>query len=260
VSSDLRVAVVGATGMVGGAMVRILEERRFPVAALRLFATARSAGKTIPFKGQPITVEETGDGVLDADLVLFAGGDDASRRYAWGVAEGGGVAVDNSSTWRLDPRVPLVVPEVNADALRDHQGVIANPNCCAVALVMALKPIHDAAGIRRCIVSTYQSVSGGGLDNVRALLEHTRSLLEMPEALEQGDLERIGAATSVASPVAPAVEVAARRRHRGRSEGRRRDAEDTGGGHRGQRHDHAGPGAGRAHARRAPRPDSVAVG
>ena len=201
-SSDLRVAVVGATGMVGGAMVRILEERRFPVAALRLFATARSAGKTIPFKGQPITVEETGDGVLDADLVLFAGGDDASRRYAWGVAEGGGVAVDNSSTWRLDPRVPLVVPEVNADALRDHQGVIANPNCCAVALVMALKPIHDAAGIRRCIVSTYQSVSGGGLDNVRALLEHTRSLLEMPEALEQGDLERIGAATSVASPVA----------------------------------------------------------
>ncbi len=201
-SDDLRVAVVGATGVVGGAMVRILEERRFPLVTLRLFATARSAGKALAFGGQPITVEETGDAVLEDDLVLFAGGDDASRRYAWAVAERGGVAVDNSSTWRLDPRVPLVVPEVNAHALRDHRGVIANPNCCAVALVMALKPLHDAAGIRRCIVSTYQSVSGGGLDNMRALLEHTRRLLETPDALEQGDLERISAATSVASPVA----------------------------------------------------------
>lgn len=198
----MRVAVVGATGVVGGAMVRILEERRFPLAGLRLFATARSAGKAVAFRGQSITVEETGDGLLDADLVLFAGGDDASRRFAWAVAERGGVAVDNSSTWRLDPRVPLVVPEVNADALRAHQGVIANPNCCAVALVMALKPIHDAAGVRRCIVSTYQSVSGGGIDNMRALLEHARSLLGMPEALEQGDLDRIIAATSGTPPVA----------------------------------------------------------
>ncbi len=202
VTPDVHVAVVGATGVVGGAMVRILEERRFPVAGLRLFATARSAGKTMAFKGKPVTVEETGAGVIDSHLVLFAGGDDASRRYAWAVAERGGVAVDNSSTWRLDPRVPLVVPEVNAHALRDHRGVIANPNCCAVALVMALKPLHDAAGIRRCIVSTYQSVSGGGLDNMRALLDHTRLLLEVPDALEQGDLERISATTSVASPVA----------------------------------------------------------
>ncbi|MDR7543329.1 MAG: aspartate-semialdehyde dehydrogenase [Armatimonadota bacterium] len=201
-SSHLQVAVVGATGVVGGAMVRVLEERRFPVGTLRLYATARSAGRTIAFRGLPVTVEETSDRVLEADLVLFAGGDDASRRYAWGVAERGAVAVDNSSTWRMDPRVPLVVPEVNGCALQRHQGLIANPNCTTAALVMALKPIHDAAGIRRCIVATYQSVSGGGLDNMRALLDHTRGLLGDPEALEQGDLERISAAAGAANPVA----------------------------------------------------------
>jgi aspartate-semialdehyde dehydrogenase len=202
VSAELRVAVVGATGVVGGAMVRILEERRFPVARVRLFATARSAGKAIPFRGEPITVEETSDAVVDADLALFAGGDDASRRYAWGVAERGGVAIDNSSTWRMDPRVPLVVPEVNGHVLRDHQGVIANPNCTTAALVMALKPIQDAVGIRRCIVATYQSVSGGGLDNMRALLEHTRRLLDVPDALESGDLARIAQSAGAANPVA----------------------------------------------------------
>lgn len=202
VSSGLHVAVVGATGMVGGAMVRILEDRSFPLDGLRLYATARSAGKTVPFRGTSLVVEETGDGLLNADVVLFAGGDDASRRYAWSVAERGGIAIDNSSTWRLDPRVPLVVPEVNGEALRDHQGVVANPNCCAVALVMALKPLHDAAGIRRCHVATYQSVSGGGLDNMRTLLDQSRRLLEAPDALERGDLEKIVAVTSVASPLA----------------------------------------------------------
>lgn len=202
IQPELRVAVVGATGVVGGAMVRVLEERRFPLSSLRLFATARSVGRLIPFRGDQIAVEETGEALLDADLVLFAGGDDASRRYAWEVAGRGGVAVDNSSTWRLDHRVPLVVPEVNGEALRSHQGVIANPNCCAAALVMALKPIHDAAGIRRCVVATYQSVSGGGLDNMRALLEQTRSLLEVPEALEKGDMEQIALTSGAASPVA----------------------------------------------------------
>jgi aspartate-semialdehyde dehydrogenase len=202
VSFHPRVAVVGATGVVGGAMVRILEERQFPLSALRLFATARSAGKTLQFRGQSLVVEETGDALLDCDLVLFAGGDDASRRYAWTVAERGGVAVDNSSTWRMDPRVPLVVPEVNGGVLRTHQGVIANPNCTTAALVMALKPLHDVAGIRRVVVATYQSVSGGGLDNMRALLEHTRRLLEVPEALEFGDLARIGEVAGTPNPVA----------------------------------------------------------
>ncbi|MGQ0549885.1 MAG: aspartate-semialdehyde dehydrogenase [Armatimonadota bacterium] len=200
-SSGFHVAVVGASGVVGGAMVRVLEERRFPVARLHLFATSRSAGKSIPFAGTPHAIEETGDALLDADLVLFAGGDDASRRYAWAVADAGGVAIDNSSTWRLDPRVPLVVPEVNAQALDGHRGVIANANCCAIALVMAIKPIHDAAGIRRCIVATYQSTSGGGMDAMRALLEQTRALVGIPDALERGDLERIHAAVQ-AEPVA----------------------------------------------------------
>ncbi len=196
-----QVAVVGATGVVGGVMVRILEERQFPVDRLRVFATARSAGKQITFRGIPHTVEETTDAVADADVALFAGGDDASKRFAWAVAERGGVAIDNSSTWRLDPRVPLVVPEVNAGDLAAHQGVIANPNCCAVALVMAIKPIHDAATIRRCIVATYQSVSGGGLDNMRALLEQSRNLLGMTDALERGDIERLQAAAG-GDPVA----------------------------------------------------------
>ncbi len=194
-SSGLRVAVVGATGIVGTTMVRVLEERNFPVASLRLFATARSAGKPMTFRGGTLTVEETSDAVTDADLVLFAGGDDSSRRYAWAVAASGGVAIDNSSTWRLDPRVPLVVPEVNGEALQHHRGVIANANCCAIPLVMTLKPLHDAAGVRRAVVATYQSVSGGGIDNVRALLAHSRGLLDAADALETGDLERIAVAT-----------------------------------------------------------------
>ncbi len=197
-----RVAVVGATGLVGGAMVRLLEERSFPTSRLRLFATARSAGREMEFRGSPVVVEEKGEGILDSDVVLFAGGDDASRRYAWEVAGRGGVAIDNSSTWRLDPRVPLVVPEVNGHALEGHQGVIANPNCCAVALVMALKPLHQAAGVRRCFVATYQSVSGGGLDNMQALLRQSRALLEEPAALERGDSARIEELTETPSPVA----------------------------------------------------------
>jgi aspartate-semialdehyde dehydrogenase len=183
-------------------MVRILEDRSFPVAGLRLFATARSAGTRIPFAGASVTVEETTDAVCDADLALFAGGDDASRRLAWGVAERGGVAIDNSSTWRLDARVPLVVPEVNGQALREHQGVIANPNCCAVALVMTLAPLHRAVGIRRTHVATYQSVSGSGIDNMRALIAQSRSLLEVPDALERGDLDRVRAAVGDEVPLA----------------------------------------------------------
>ncbi|MDQ7828311.1 MAG: aspartate-semialdehyde dehydrogenase [Armatimonadota bacterium] len=201
--SGYTVAVVGATGLVGGEMVRLLDARRFPVAALRLFATARSAGRTLPFRGRDVTVAETSEAALAAcDLVLFAGGDDASRRFAWSAAAAGAVVVDNSSTWRQDPRVPLVVPEVNGHALARHQGVIANPNCCAAALVMALAPLQRAVGLRRVVVSTYQSASGGGADTLRRLLDETRALLQDPDALVRGDSERIAALAGDRDPLA----------------------------------------------------------
>jgi aspartate-semialdehyde dehydrogenase len=198
-----RVAVVGATGMVGGEMIRVLAQRGFPVARLRLFATARSAGRRLPVGDREVEIEETSAAALAGEeIVLFAGGDDASRQFAWAVAEGGGVAIDNSSTWRLDPRVPLVVPEVNGHTLAAHQGVIANPNCTAATLVMALHPLHRAAGIRRVVVATYQSVSGGGADNVRVLLEQTRALLADTDALLYGHLERVESATGTTHPLA----------------------------------------------------------
>jgi len=202
-NAAFNVAVVGASGIVGGEMIRVLAQRRFPVARLRLFATSRSAGRRLPFGSSEIEVgETTAEALAGEEIVLFAGGDDASRQFAWGVAEAGGVAIDNSSTWRLDPRVPLVVPEVNAHALATHQGVIANPNCTAITLVMALHPLHRAVGIRRAVVATYQSVSGGGADNVRALLEQTRALLADPEALQAGHRGRIEAAAGTAHPIA----------------------------------------------------------
>lgn len=201
--NEFRVAVVGATGVVGREMVRVLVARRFPVSRLRLFATARSAGKRMAVGGEEIEIEETSaPGMREQDIVLFAGGDDASRNFAWTVAAAGGVAVDNSSTWRMDPRVPLVIPEVNGHALHGHQGVVANPNCTAAVLVMALHPLHRAAGVRRAVVATYQSVSGGGADNMRALLEQTRALLADPEAVNSGDLDRIEALTGTRNPLA----------------------------------------------------------
>ncbi|HEV8338382.1 MAG TPA: aspartate-semialdehyde dehydrogenase [bacterium] len=197
------VAVVGATGVVGSEMVRVLSQRGFPVRRLRLFATARSAGRHLPFGDHDLEIEETSAAALAGhEVVLFAGGDDASRQFAWTVADGGGVAIDNSSTWRLDPRVPLVIPEVNAHLLATHQGVIANPNCTAATIVMVLAPLHRAAGIKRAVVATYQSVSGGGADNVRALLEQTRALLDEADALQFGPLDRIERAAGTPHPLA----------------------------------------------------------
>ncbi len=202
-NAAFNVAVVGASGIVGGEMIRVLGQRRFPISRLRLFATARSAGRRLPFGDGQLEIEETSkEALAGIEIVLFAGGDDASRLFAWDVAEGGGVAIDNSSTWRLDQRVPLVVPEVNGHALVGHQGVIANPNCTAIILAMALAPLHRAASIRRVVVATYQSVSGGGADNARALLEQSRALLADPDALQFGHQGRIEAAAGTTHPFA----------------------------------------------------------
>jgi len=161
----MRVAVVGATGQVGEVMRSVLDERGFPVDALRLLASSRSAGRLLPFRGGDVTVEdaETAD-PSGVDIALFSIGSAASRALAPRFASAGAIVVDNSSAWRMDPEVPLVVPEVNAGALGSiPKGIVANPNCTTLVAMPVLKPLHDAAGLRRLVVATYQAVSGSGL-------------------------------------------------------------------------------------------------
>ncbi|MDQ3898654.1 MAG: aspartate-semialdehyde dehydrogenase [Actinomycetota bacterium] len=167
----MNVGIVGATGLVGGIMRTLLAERDFPVSELRLFASARSAGRTLPWAGRHITVEDaaTAD-FADLDLALFAAGATLSRELAPEVAAAGAVVIDNSSGWRHDPDVPLVVSEVNAHALDSiPKGIVANPNCTTMVAMPVLKPLHDEAGLRRIVVSTFQSVSGGGQKGVAEL-------------------------------------------------------------------------------------------
>jgi aspartate-semialdehyde dehydrogenase len=167
-------AVVGATGLVGRTMVRVLEERCVPVGRLRLLASSRSAGSRVRFRGASVTVQElTPDSFEGVDYALFSAGGDVSRRFAPIAADAGAIAIDNSSAWRMDRSVPLVVPEVNPHALDRHKGIIANPNCSTIQLVVAVKPLHDAFGLKRLVVSTYQAISGAGqagLDQLRAEL------------------------------------------------------------------------------------------
>jgi aspartate-semialdehyde dehydrogenase len=166
----LKVGVVGATGLVGREMLRVLSERRFPVAELRPLASARSAGQSIPFGHTAVPVEELTPASLDGlDLALFSAGAAVSREWAPRFAERGTWVIDNSSAFRMDPAVPLCVPEVNLDAVRASASrIIANPNCSTIQMVVALKPLHDEARIRRIVVSTYQAVSGAGQTAVSA--------------------------------------------------------------------------------------------
>lgn len=159
----LVVAVCGATGAVGRMMLEVLEERDFPAAEIIPFASARSAGSTVPFKGGELTVRElTEDSFEGIDIALFSAGGSTSEKFAPIAAKAGCVVVDNSSAWRMDPECPLVVPEVNPHDLEWHKGIIANPNCSTIQMMVALKPIHDAATVKRVVVSTYQAVSGSG--------------------------------------------------------------------------------------------------
>ena len=201
----MNIGIVGATGLVGGVMRSVLAERAFPVSDLRLFASARSVGRHLDWDGRQVTVEDaaTADWA-GLDLVLFSAGATTSRNLAPKVAASGATVVDNSSAWRMDPEVPLVVPEVNAEALhRAPKGIVANPNCTTMAAMPVLKPLHDEAGLRRIVVSTYQAVSGAGRKGITELSEQVAKLGD-----SAADLATHGDAVDFPSPQAFAAPIA----------------------------------------------------
>ena len=172
------VAVMGATGAVGQVFLELLDERDFPLNELRLLASARSAGKTVPFKGDTLTIQElTADSFAGVDIVLSSAGGSVSKQYVPHALEAGAVVVDNTSAFRMDPDVPLVVPEVNADDLRAHNGIIANPNCSTIIMVVVVWPLYEHCRVRRLVVSTYQAISGAGARAMEELETQTREVL-----------------------------------------------------------------------------------
>ena len=176
------VAILGATGAVGQEFLNLIQERDFPFADLKLLASKRSAGKVISFMGKDYTVEEaTADSFRGVDIALFAGGS-ASKEFAPAAVKAGAVVIDNSSTFRMDPEVPLVVPEVNPEAIGRHKGIIANPNCSTIIMVMALKPLYEISKIKRIVVSTYQAVSGGGKEAMAELEDQVADIVAGREA------------------------------------------------------------------------------
>jgi aspartate-semialdehyde dehydrogenase len=199
------VAVVGATGLVGRLIRQVLAERGFPVAEVRFLASARSAGQRVAWQGREVVVEDVATASLDGiDLALFSAGATASRAHAPRFAAAGATVIDNSSAWRMDPDVPLVVPEVNvADLDRIPKGIVANPNCTTMVAMPVLKPLHDEAGLRRLVVSTYQAVSGNGreaIDELAAQLEKTAGAA--PELAFDGSAVDPGPHTSFVAPIA----------------------------------------------------------
>jgi aspartate-semialdehyde dehydrogenase len=204
-SRALRVGVVGATGQVGGVMRRLLAERGFPVGEIRYFASARSAGTTLPWLGTDVVVEDAE--IADPsglDLALFSAGATSSKSLAPRFAAAGAVVIDNSSAFRMDPEVPLVVAEVNGHlAARPPKGIIANPNCTTMAFMPAMKPLHDEAGLTRLVVSTYQAVSGGGLAGVDELDKQVREVVDRAaELTHDGSAVAFPAPTKFARPIA----------------------------------------------------------
>lgn len=173
------VAVAGATGVVGRELIKILEERKFPVERLILLASERSVGKQSSFRGEEIEIELLADDSFEGvDIAFFSAGAERSRQFAPNAVEAGAVVIDNSSEFRMRPDVPLVVPEVNPEAINTHNGMIANPNCSTIQMVVVLKPIHDAAKVERVVVASYQSVSGTGQKAVEELEQQVRTLLK----------------------------------------------------------------------------------
>lgn len=176
--NDPVVAIAGVTGAVGAQFIATLEKRRFPVGKLKALASARSAGKTLDFRGQTIVVEELTERSFDGvDIALFSAGSGVSRRFSPIAVKAGAVVIDNSSAFRMDPNVPLVIPEINAGRIREHRGIIAVPNCSAITALVPLWPIHRQNRIKRLILSTYQAASGAGAAAMEELLESTRASL-----------------------------------------------------------------------------------
>lgn len=184
-TKKLNLALAGATGAVGNQMIECLEERDFPVNTIKMLASSRSAGRELTFCGQTIVVEEmTEDSFEGMDIALFSAGGGTSKHFAPHAAKAGCVVVDNSSAWRMDPEVPLVVPEVNPGAVAGYtaKGIIANPNCSTIQMVVALNPIHRQYGIKRIVVSTYQAVSGTGKKAIDELFDQTRAIMNFQDA------------------------------------------------------------------------------
>jgi len=178
VKNDPVVAIAGVTGAVGAEFIAIMEKRGFPVGRLKALASARSAGKTIEFRGERIIVEELTERSFEGvDIALFSAGGGISRKFAPLAVKAGAVVVDNSSAFRMDPNVPLVIPEINAGRIREHKGIIANPNCAAITALVPLWPIHQRNRIKRVILSTYQAASGAGAAAMEELVESTRASL-----------------------------------------------------------------------------------
>ena len=172
------VAIVGATGAVGNEMIQVLEDKGFPVANLRLFASERSAGDTLPYGDEDYKVELLQENVFEGiDIALFSAGEKISLDFAPKAVKAGAVVIDNSSAFRMVPDIPLIVPEVNPHAVKKHKGIIANPNCSTIQMVVALKPLHNRARIKRIVVTTFQSVSGKGKEAMDELYEQTRAIL-----------------------------------------------------------------------------------
>ena len=177
-SRQFSVAVAGCTGAVGVEMLKVLEERNFPISKLKLLASARSAGKTMKFRGEDIVVEElTHDSFKGVDIALFSAGGSISKEFRQSVVDAGAIMIDNSSAFRMDDDVPLVVPEVNPDDVKKHKGVIANPNCSTIIMLVAVAPLHKAFGLKRLVASTYQATSGAGAKGMEEMLVQTRQVL-----------------------------------------------------------------------------------
>lgn len=177
-SSQIRVAILGATGAVGTELIQLLESRQFPVAELKLLASVRSAGRHFGFRGEQLTVEPVSESSFrDVDLVLASAGSSTTKAWATQIVRSGAVLIDNSSAFRLDPQVPLVVPEVNPEAAAGHGGIIANPNCSTILMVMAVWPLHQMQPVKRVVVATYQSASGAGAKAIAEVKAQAQAIL-----------------------------------------------------------------------------------